>query len=149
MKWLRRRWVSLTLFAGTVAVVAFLAWNFRPLNATERQLVGTWRMQTAQWSMPPSRVTLATDRRYLVHATPGRPPVCAGMWSGSGNRFVLRPHRPMSWQGLRGLLFEILQPEPNRRDVELKILSADNFCTQTWKVNDSSRVTYERVVEIQ
>ena len=147
MAWLRRRWLAITLFVVTAVVVGFVAWTLRPLNATERRLVGTWRMQTSMWSMPPSRVTLAADRRYLVHETPGQPPVCVGTWSGAEKRFVLRPHRPLSWQGLRGLLYEFLHPELVRHNAELKILSADNFWTQTWKENDASRVTYERVVE--
>ena len=147
MVWLRRRWVAVTLFTGMAVFAGFVAWTFRPLNATERRLVGAWRVQTSLWSMPPTRVTLAADRRYLVQETPGQPPVCIGTWSGAENRFVLRPHRPLSWQGLQGLLFELRHPELVRHASELTILSADNFWTRAWNENDSSRVTYERVVE--
>lgn len=38
----RRRWPWLLLAASLLLTGGSIAWRFRPLNSTERQLVGTW-----------------------------------------------------------------------------------------------------------
>lgn len=82
----RRRWPWAVLAAALLLVVGPIAWQFRPLNATERQLVG-------RWGHDPDRVVwhLHADR----HATGI---AFRGTWSASPDEVTLRRY-PFDTQG--------------------------------------------------
>lgn len=89
-----RRWM-IRLAIMLVALVALrVAWHHRPLNETERKLVGSWRIQTQGWSIS-SRATLTADRRYKSIPDSADPQVVGtGSWSASGETFSMRPDIP-------------------------------------------------------
>lgn len=102
----RRRWPWGVISVIVLVVGVPLAWKFRPLNATERKLLGTWE------SSPKNRLSFHADRRfYLSGATPGDPvseeaksfipPLeFGGTWTASGNSLYRDgfSHLDMPWQ---------------------------------------------------
>ena len=59
---LRSRW-PLVVAAVMLLIVAFpVAWMFRPLNATERAILGTWRLDASRAA--DVRLTFTSDRRF-------------------------------------------------------------------------------------
>lgn len=86
----RRRWPWLILTVVLIAIGGPLAWRYRPLNAEEKRLVGTWS------SLPPYEGAairtyhFADSRRYTEGYVFG--PV-VGEWSMSRGVLTFRPDR--------------------------------------------------------
>ncbi len=81
----RRRWPWIMLAAVVLFASPPLAWQYRPLNATERRLVGTWiTPQTDEIYV------FTSDRRfrYSLGVRP-RSTILEGSWRCSGDRIDL------------------------------------------------------------
>jgi len=93
----RRRWPYVFIGLILLAIAVPFAWAYRPLNAAERELVGTW----AKVDSPGERLNLGADRTYTwtgistltfpdappktIHSLGGR-----GTWTASSARLILR-----------------------------------------------------------
>ncbi len=60
----RRWWLWGVLVAGALVVAAPVAWRYRPLNRTERQLLGTWSVTTRD-RPDHYKVEFGADRQYI------------------------------------------------------------------------------------
>lgn len=82
----RRRWPWILLAAVVLFAGPPLAWRYRPLNATERGLVGTWiTPQTDEiYVFTPDR-----RFRYSLGVRP-RSTILEGSWQGGGGHLQLR-----------------------------------------------------------
>jgi hypothetical protein len=84
--------------------VSPIAWHFRPLTATERLLLGSWRNRGPTTGVV---VIFTADRRYQSRLTAGGPGsgpriLETGSWRASGTDFIFRadPTLPLSWNTL-------------------------------------------------
>lgn len=83
----RRRGPWLALAAVLLVAGGLIAWQYRPLNAAEKALVGRWTLLSAD-----RKFEFRSDRRLLLDGE------SAGTWSASANSLSLR-----SWMSVRYL----------------------------------------------
>lgn len=83
----RRRWLVGVTAAFVPVVGVMLAWPFRPLNGTERQLVGTWLLLGDR----PQFLRFTVDRR-LRYAGGSQPFEEIGTWSAGERGLEVRFH---------------------------------------------------------
>lgn len=100
----RFRWPLVLLSISLIVVLIPLAWRFRPLNAVERKLVGTWRRPSV--SEHPAFVVLRPDRRIQTLSLGSFSP--AGQWSASGSDMTYA----LPARGLRGDIEWLLGKRP-------------------------------------
>jgi len=96
----RRRWPWAILAVVLLLVGGPIAWRFRPLNETERRLVGTWRSKyEAEYTF---RLDHSFETAYGIR----------GRWSVSGSMLQLRtvPDFPTSLVSTRLYWDSILTP---------------------------------------
>lgn len=98
----RRRWPWIGLAVVLLCVSGSLAWRYRPLNRTERALLGKWRPdEFSRTANPADRITLTADRRFVWRmddsGTAIRVPFTYGCWSASN----------------QGLFFKLDSPKPS------------------------------------
>jgi hypothetical protein len=120
-----RRWI-VRLGIGLLGLIALnVAWHFRPLNATERKLVGTWSVQTMGWSIG-STTTLTPDRRFQsVHIGTDPRIVTTGSWSASARTFSMRPDIP--WDMKPSPLWIIRQWATRHPSSDLTVRASDQL----------------------
>ena len=98
----RRRWPWVVISVVLLIVGVPLAWKFRPLNATERKLVGVW--SRPKW--PGKRIILEGDRTFLVF-DPGPERLCLTerrKWRASESGFFIDLEPSSIAQALEWLL---------------------------------------------
>ncbi|MCA9080547.1 MAG: hypothetical protein KDA58_08305 [Planctomycetaceae bacterium] len=116
------KWLRWSLVAFLCIVAAMVAYRYRPLNATERQLVGQWKPEQGEpgeearvWFGPGRDVTWS-DVAYTgkVH----------GDWHVSGDQLVLRVRfdsgRVVRWQET---LIRLMKGWYDSEEVEIRIIS--------------------------
>lgn len=109
----RRRW-PYVLAALAVLLVAPFAWKLRPLTATERSLLGTWRYRAAP---QPILLRLTADRRCTELQEGWSPEITIGSgdWHMVGSDLVISPDSllpPVRWDTLPYHIQRILRGEP-------------------------------------
>ncbi len=92
-------WIGLAVVL--LCAIAPLVWRYRPLNQTERALLGTWKPdEFSRTANPADRITLTADRRFVWRmddsGTAIRVPFTYGCWSASNE----------------GLFFKLDSPKP-------------------------------------
>lgn len=98
----RRGWKLGIASIGLLLVAGWCGWQFRPLNATERKLVGTWTVTREPLVLPDARTefTLREDR-VMLHFQPasGAPRQRVGTWSAADGKLstVLDDNQPGGW----------------------------------------------------
>jgi hypothetical protein len=80
----RRRWPWVVLAAVLVLVGGTIAWQNRPLNATERELVGHWRCKSRSLTC-----SFAANRRFQFDDTDVNAIPFEGRWSATDSSLVL------------------------------------------------------------
>ena len=87
------RWRRFGRWAGgllVLLILGMLAYTYRPLNAVERQLLGTWQLEEE-----PILVTFHPDRTLSSQAAKGsKGVVMTGSWSARGDQLVHTVHVP-------------------------------------------------------
>ena len=94
----RRRWPWILLAAVVVVAGAMLGWRFRPLNATERTLVGRWSSVGGgrDWIEFRSDRSFETTKLPFVHANDLTPwqlewrTRTSGTWTADGDVLTLK-----------------------------------------------------------
>ena len=95
------RWKRFLRWGGGLFLLltcALTGYQLRPLNAVERQFIGTWRLED-DLRQPPQLVTYHTNRTMSVRGTKGIVRTCS--WSAQGDRLYLTGHvlvLPQWWQ---------------------------------------------------
>ena len=85
----RGRWWRGIVAAVVLLAVVPIAWHFRPLNAMEKRLVGTWDIRDDRWD---GFITFTEERRFTFLFRSRSPetgwdiPDIAGSWRASGSR---------------------------------------------------------------
>lgn len=94
----RRHWRWVILACVLLLVGGPIAWQFRPLNATERRLVGSWSIDD---SVDPARTNLCTfrpDRTVVLSNCQGARPLI-GRWRATSTHLdmsgICAPDAPM------------------------------------------------------
>lgn len=92
----RRRWWCTTAIVALILASAVIAWIFRPLNTTERSLVGTWEIPDPERTWNEQILILRRDRAFVLTERSGQQ---AGTWSAGGLRVELhyQPDDPEMW----------------------------------------------------
>lgn len=114
-------------------VVAAMAWQYRPLNSTERLLVGRWRAPTEDldWSYPTSMpgghlevIHFTADRRYWYRGD-FLAPIEAGSWRVAGSSLCLDQDEvgPWSYDRLIVVAKKLFGQFPRRRLYHLILAS--------------------------
>ena len=118
----RRRWPWVILAAVLLLVGGPIAWRLRPLNATERRLVGTWTPEDPAMTPELLPFTLKPDRT-LFYSALGGTLTFPGRWDATSETIeiqmdpdpdrsdpiiprLLRLYRQLSGQHRRPLLFD-------------------------------------------
>lgn len=83
----RRRWPWGVFATILLLIVGAVGWAFRPLNATEKALIGRWRMTDAAVD---GAAESRPDRRCQLRGFP------AGTWRTSGTRLFIRFPLPLN-----------------------------------------------------
>lgn len=106
----RRRWPLWLLAVVLLLIAGPIAWRWRPLNATERALLGTWRIAQPNVSgaaFSSLDTTYTADRRWVIRnpahrPLPGRPAPAplSGTWSAVDGRlsYGTDSRTPLSWR---------------------------------------------------
>lgn len=92
---LQRRWRRIRRWAGGLfglLLVAMVAYAYRPLNAVERQFLGTWRLED-DLRQPPILVTYHANRTLSSRSHKGV--VRTGSWSAWGDQLAHTIHVPV------------------------------------------------------
>ena len=83
-----RRWLHLFAVLSAIIILSPLAWRYRPLNASERRLVGTWRSESG-WI----NLRLGADRVASLGGGDADP-VPYASWKASGNALYMTSLEP-------------------------------------------------------
>lgn len=92
----RRRWPWAVLAVVISVFVSVAGWRYRPLNPTERQLVGTWH----EVGSPESRFRYFPNRRFCLYSVYGKGEFdvgALGSWSCSDSSLIYRTDRGLFW----------------------------------------------------
>lgn len=92
----RRTWPWGLLAAALFIFIALAAWQYRPLNPTERQLVGTWQ----EIGSLESRLRYFPDRRFCSYAVYGKGEFdvgALGSWSCTDSSLIYRTEAGPVW----------------------------------------------------
>ena len=84
----RRVWAYCLVAFFALAILGRFAWSYRPLNETERRLVGTWTFVPFDTD-PADSVncySLNSNRRYILRDTQSGAEILAGSWSARSGR---------------------------------------------------------------
>lgn len=89
----RRRWPWRALAVVALVVGGLLAWRFRPLNGTERALVGKWKGDYGEVTFRSNRRFEAGDEAF------GEGPDETGTWSATEDQLLidLDVPGPLTW----------------------------------------------------
>lgn len=84
----RRRWPWVILAGVLLLVGGPIVWQFRPLNATEKALVGVWR---GGWPTV-TELTFSPDRRYrrLIVRNQNQWPLSRGAWHAADQQLSMK-----------------------------------------------------------
>lgn len=119
----RLRWPWMALAVVLLLVGGPIAWRFRPLNKSERRLLGTFEvsfrdgvlgLQTPGFVL--EEVTFYSNRQYVRRILDvGHPVVQRGSWEAGQDTITLKPISPtgigVPWHArLRAYVSELLQP---------------------------------------
>lgn len=126
----RRLWLAVAVL---LPVVGAMAWQYRPLNVTERLLVGLWKAPTEDLDEPfpvpaPRRhleaIRFTADRRYR-HRGDFLLPLETGAWRVTGSSLYLDPDPagPWSYDRLVVATKKLLGRHPGRRVYRLILAS--------------------------
>ncbi len=120
----RRRWPWIILAAVLLFVGGPVAWQYRPLNATEKALVGVWR---GGWPTI-TELTFSPDRRYrrLIVRNQDRWPLSGGAWHAADQQISMKQtfqERPDPPAFLARLERYFRRPKRSR----IEFLDADRF----------------------
>jgi len=85
----RRRWPWWLLVTVLLLGSGWIAWRFRPLNATERTLVGRWESIDDG-----SLYEFAASRRFQTTNPDSRVATMQGLWSATDSSLSFRDHVP-------------------------------------------------------
>lgn len=135
----RRRWPYVVVLLILVVGGFPFAWRYRPLNSTERRLVGGWSSpapdEPPQMGYKPSKMLhfFKADRTYvsLLESRLMEPPDSAkvireragmGTWYCSGSTLTLLPEFPdeTDWSTPVDRLFELVLRERPKEELPLK-----------------------------
>ncbi len=73
-------------------VLALVAYSYRPLNAVERQFIGTWRPED-DLRQPPQLLTFHTNRTMSGRGSKGI--IRTSSWSAQGDQLYITAHVPV------------------------------------------------------
>jgi len=81
-----RRWPWIVLAAVLLLICGPIAWRTRPLNATERRLVGHWRCKDRDLML-----SLAANRRFQMAEIPVNALPLEGRWTATASSLIIVP----------------------------------------------------------
>lgn len=138
----RRRWWWLVLVAGLLLLGAPLARRFRPLNGTERALVGRWKGDYGE-------MTLSPDRRFeFGDPAFGEGPDATGTWTATDDQLFIYLDLPAPatwgdvWRRTRSFLLRL----PPDSDAKIELLTPDQL-KASGPTGDQPPEIWERIVE--
>lgn len=130
----QRQGLILLLSVGIVAGSSVLAWHYRPLSPTERQLLGHW---CDEGVFDVEGFTFTEDRRFVREEIAARWIAGEGSWSASGGKLQLvydrqPPPWALSWVAAAARLQHLLRSNRYALDVEFEGATRMN-----WLASDS------------
>jgi len=132
----RRRWPWAILVAVLLLFSGPVAWSFRPLNATERALIGTWRLNAYNGTSSSHRRCFRADRTFEeIVCSNGQTSTTTGSWTASPESIRVfnlrnggdsRPPPPAHWrQRLHTAVFGVEIPA-------VRVEGANRLYTGNW-----------------
>ena len=120
----RRRWRWVMAATILLLLVAVFGWRYRPLNSTERTLIGVWQEPEGL-----GEFRFESNRRFVSSSNRNKEPDMTGGWSASpgmlalGSDVSLRNLTGLAWGTAVKVYFKAKSPDP----VEIRMDGPDRF----------------------